>query len=151
MLNATILIDDSENDRYLARRTLSKAGITQRVLEFSDALTALGLLSTREMFEQQCGPWPPRAVVLLDINMPRMGGFEFLEAIEARIETGQIFPGALAVAMYSTSEYQSDIDRARSHSLVVDYIVKPITLASASRFARIAETLDAVRRDAPHP
>jgi hypothetical protein len=73
-----------------------------------------------------------------------MGGFEFLEALDSRIEAGEVVPTALAVAMYSTSEYQSDIDRARRHSIVVDYIVKPITLESATRIARIAESLDAI-------
>lgn len=143
MLNATILIDDSENDRYLARRTLNKAGITERVLEFPDALAALSLLSDRERFEQECGPWPPRAVVLLDINMPRMSGFEFLEALEHRIKDGVVPSGVLVVVMYSTSEYQSDVDRALSHSIVVDYMVKPITAESAARIARAAESFDA--------
>ncbi|MEX2304164.1 MAG: response regulator [Bryobacterales bacterium] len=144
MLNTTIVIDDSEADRYLARRTLKKAGVTHRVLEFPDALSALGLLGDREAFAQQCGPWPPRAVVLLDINMPRMDGFEFLEALDERIKAGDVLPGALAVVMYSTSDFQSDVDRARSHGIVVDYVVKPITVEFAARIARIAESLDAV-------
>jgi CheY-like chemotaxis protein len=143
MLNTTIVIDDSENDRYLARRTLSKAGVTHRVLEFSDALTALGLLSDRESFERECGPWPPRAVVLLDVNMPRMGGFEFLEALESRIAAGEVQGQVLGVVMYSTSDYQPDVDRAMSFGIVVDYVVKPITVDSAARIARIVESLDA--------
>jgi CheY-like chemotaxis protein len=143
MLNATIVIDDSESDRYLASRALKKAGITERVLEFPDALAALGLLSDRESFERECGPWPPCVVVLLDINMPRMGGFEFLEALAQRIEAGQVRPGVLAVVMYSSSDCQSDVDRALSHGLVMDYVVKPITLETASRIARVAASFDA--------
>lgn len=142
MLNATLVIDDSENDRYVARRTLNNAGITQRVLEFPDALTALTLLGDRQRFEQECGPWPPRAVVLLDINMPRMGGFEFLEALEHRIEAGEVRKEALAVVMYSTSDYQADVDRALRHAIVMEYVVKPITVESAARIARAAESFD---------
>jgi CheY-like chemotaxis protein len=142
MLNATIVIDDSENDRYLARRTLTKAGVTERVLEFPDALTALGLLSDRQRLEQECGPWPPRAVVLLDINMPRMNGFEFLDVLEHRIEAGEVPNGVVVVVMYSTSDCQTDVDRALSHGIVMDYMVKPITIESAARIARVAASLD---------
>jgi hypothetical protein len=143
MFNTTIVIDDSESDHYLARRTLSKAGVTQRVLEFPDALTALGMLSDKDRFERECGPWPPRAIVLLDVNMPRMGGFEFLEALQSRIESGDVQAKTLGVVMYSTSDYQPDVDRALSYGIVMDYVVKPITVDSAARIARIAESLDA--------
>jgi hypothetical protein len=142
MFNTTIVIDDSESDRYLARRTLSKAGVTQRVLEFPDALAALGMLSDKDRFERECGPWPPRAIVLLDVNMPRMGGFEFLEALQSRIESGDVQAKSLGVVMYSTSDYQPDVDRALSFGIVMDYVVKPITLDSAARIASIAASLD---------
>jgi CheY-like chemotaxis protein len=145
MLNATIVIDDSESDRYLARRALNKAGVTHRVLEFPDALAALALLSDRQGFERECGPWPPRAVVLLDVNMPRMGGFEFLDALEQRIEAGEVRHGVVGVVMYSTSDCQSDVDRALSHGLVMDYMVKPITVEAAARIARIATSFEAQR------
>lgn len=134
------MIDDSESDRYLARRTLNRAGVTRRVLEFPDALTALELLTNREKFERECGPCPPRAVVLLDINMPRMSGFDFLEAIERRIDSGDLEESTLSVIMYSTSDLQADVDRALGHRLVADYMVKPITIQDAARIASAAQS-----------
>ncbi len=142
MLNAVLVIDDSEDDRYLVRRAMKKAKVAQRVLEFPDAASALELVSDREEFERQCGPWPPRAVALVDINMPRMNGFEFIEALDRRIQEGVIPMEVIAVAMYSTSNRESDLNRALNSRIVMDYIVKPITVEMAERIAKSIELLD---------
>lgn len=134
-MNTFLVIDDSEVDRYLARRILAKSGAADRIFEIPSAVAALDLLSNRVEFEAKCGPCPPPVVLMLDINMPRMNGFEFLEELAERVERGEIATDCLAVAIYTSSSDQRDIERALKYPLVVDYITKPVTVEAISRIA----------------
>ncbi len=65
-----------------------------------------------------------RSVILLDINMPLMSGWEFLERFE---ELDEIIKKQLNIYILSSSVDPRDKARAGSNRNVVDYIVKPIT------------------------
>ncbi len=77
---------------------------------------------------------PDRYVILLDINMPRMNGYEFLNELRSHdaLKTATVF-------VFTTSASQSDIDRAYKH-LANGYIVKPDT------FSGMRDILEALRR-----
>lgn len=145
MLNAVIVIDDSEVDRYLARRILKKSEITKRVIEMPNAASALDLLSDRGAFESGCGPWPPPAVILLDINMPQMGGFAFLDELERRIQRGEIPGDSIVVTMHTSSNDLGDVERALGYRSVVDYLIKPLNVNALLRL----EDLVAARSPRP--
>jgi CheY-like chemotaxis protein len=138
MLNTVIVIDDSEVDRYIALRILKKSGITKHVIEMADAASALELIGDRACFDSKCGPWPPPVVILLDINMPQMGGFDFLEEVDRRIQRGEIGSDSFAVTMHTSSSDPGDIDRARRHAVVMDFLMKPLSVEAVSRIAELA-------------
>ena len=66
---------------------------------------------------------PPIDAILLDINMPSIKGFQFLDA--ATEEFGDDF-GKIAVIMLTTSILAEDKRRASQHAIVKDYINKPL-------------------------
>jgi len=120
-----MIVDDRASDRVLARRVLRKIWPEVEISEVDDGLDAVGLL-------ERDGEIVPD-VILLDINMPRMGGYDFLEAWYA--DTGIDIP---VVFMLTSSDLPADRERARRYPSVKNYIVKPITRETARQLSVLA-------------
>lgn len=73
-LGRVMLIDDAEVDQMMCRRILTRSKMATDIIGFTCAETALAYLADPQK--------PPVDLILLDINMPRMNGFEFLDAAE---------------------------------------------------------------------
>ena len=110
------LIDDSEIDQRLYQRIITRTGVDWSVKMFTFADEALEHLKAHP--EQQVD------LIFLDINMPRMNGFEFLEA--ANSEIGGEFT-KVVIIMLTTSLNPADRYRAASFDVVKDFIDKPLT------------------------
>ncbi len=121
-----LLVDDDEVDVMTVRRAFQKANITNPLYVASDGVEAL------EMLRANVVP-PSRRLVLLDLNMPRMSGLEFLR--EVRQDPAL---AALAVVVLTTSN--EDRDRVDAFQLnVAGYLLKPITFTT---FAEVMATLN---------
>jgi CheY-like chemotaxis protein len=113
-----LLVDDSEDDRYLFTYSFRNAGIQGRIIECEDGDAAIETLQQAKRRSVEC-PLPD--VVFLDLKMPRRDGFEVLKWIR---ETG--FGNAPDIYVLSGSNEPSDVERA--HELgASEYITKPIT------------------------
>lgn len=60
-------------------------------------------------------------LILLDLNMPVMNGWEFLSMLEQRK-----YPGRLSVIVVTSSKFKEDYERAKKSPLVIDFLNKPI-------------------------
>ena len=114
-IETLMLIDDSKIDQKLYRRIVERSGKVGTILSYYMAHEALEALMAPD------GPRPD--LILLDINMPRMNGFGFLEAVRSNL--GEEF--CPVVVMLTTSLEPSDEDRARQFSCVRDFLNKPLT------------------------
>lgn len=114
---AIFLIEDDEVDRKALRRAFRDLGIEPRVVEASDGIEALDIIEGKTETRR---PDPP-FVILLDINMPRMNGHEFLDAIRSR-KNDPAYRDAI-VFMLTTSHAESDIKKAYAQH-VAGYVVK---------------------------
>lgn len=119
-LEEILLVDDSEADNFIHRRVITKAACANRVAVCEDGQEALDYLaSTRDAV-------PPRpSLIFLDINMPRMDGWEFLKAYES---AGQA--NSPVVVMLTTSCNPDDRSRAESYSSVSAFLSKPLSRES---------------------
>ena len=121
-----MIIDDSDSDLLYGRFVVERSGIALQVTTQESAREALVFL------QQPAGA--DVDMIFLDINMPGMNGFEFLQAFEALARGDR--PPAPVVVMLTSSPDPHDRARAFAFRSVRDYLVKPITVAETQRMVQ---------------
>lgn len=117
-----LIVDDSKTDRYVLRRRLDRCPFDTLITELSDGQEAIEFFSDYEVKRAHDPEKFPPLLVFLDINMPRVNGFGFLEAFDKIREEHGI--KSTVVIMFTSSPLQEDKDRAQQWSFVRDFIVK---------------------------
>lgn len=113
---AILLVDDDSIDVMNVKRAFARNNLTNPIHEAKNGIEALDILRS--------GTLPPRRLVLLDLNMPRMNGLEFLRALRADPELR-----ATSVVVLTTSN--EDRDKVAAYDLnVAGYLLKPVTFPS---------------------
>ncbi|MGB7323567.1 MAG: response regulator [Rubripirellula sp.] len=110
-----VLIDDDSTDNFLHSRLLRRSGIVENLVVFEEAEAAL---------EYICASTEPVDMICLDINMPRMNGFEFLDAFESSWDPRLDKP---IVVILSTSVGPAEMDYAKRIPRVVGAETKPLS------------------------
>ncbi len=113
-----MVVDDNQIDRYIAEKTIRKYHFAEDILQMPSAVEALKYLSTAA---QGAGMLPE--VILLDINMPEMNGFEFLEKYA---ELPEMTRANTTVFILSTSLNEDDIQTAEQNPYVKKFLNKPL-------------------------
>ena len=119
MLNSILLVDDSEADLFLTSRVIRKAAVTETLVAKHSAQEALDYLSQR--VDEQ---YPRPAIIFLDINMPRMSGWDFLDAYE---QLDPEMKAQIVVCMLTTSQAQRDREKAAQYQVIGGFTNKPLT------------------------
>jgi CheY-like chemotaxis protein len=121
-----LLVEDDEVDVMNVKRAFQKAHITNPLFVAGNGLEALEMLRGSEIPKQ-------RRLVLLDLNMPRMNGIEFLRELRKDPELS-----ATPVVVLTTSTM--DRDKFEAYNLnIAGYLVKPVTF---SDFVELMTTLN---------
>lgn len=116
-----LLVEDEDINNYIAARLIQKALPGAEVTSCLHGKQAMELL-----MEIKHDPSKLPDIILLDINMPVMNGWQFLEEYGRR----KIDPeGKSAIFILSSSVYSDDINRAHSYSDVKGFICKPLNVA----------------------
>lgn len=115
--STVMLIDDNTIDTFIHRKLIESHRFAERIQSHLEAREALEFLKNAPVNE-----WPE--LILLDIMMPGMDGFEFLEAF-SNLERGQ--KERIKVILLSTSESFKDLNRANKNNLVRKFLNKPLT------------------------
>ena len=118
-----MIVDDDEVDRYLLVRELNKLPFLLNILEAENGVNALEFLQDFEQGKQKYGDNFPPVLIFLDINMPLMGGFEFLEAFKALKQTDNRYSSSI-FTMFTSSEKEGDKQKAAQYDFVKGFIVK---------------------------
>lgn len=116
---AILLVEDNDNDAELALMAFSRAKLVNPLVRARDGVEALDYLFGRgEHAKRNASELP--AVVLLDINLPKLSGLEVLKAIRANERTKRL----PIVILTSSNE---DRDRLRAYDYFANsYVLKPV-------------------------
>ncbi|MEP5728361.1 MAG: response regulator [Sulfitobacter sp.] len=111
-----MIIDDEVFDQRIYKRIIARSGLVENLHSFLAADLALDYLSGH----------PDMVVdaIFLDINMPRMNGFEFLDQATAML--GPNF-AKVCIVMLTTSLDPKDMQRAKEFEVVKEFLNKPLT------------------------
>jgi CheY-like chemotaxis protein len=114
-IKTLMCIDDEQFDQMLYKRVVARSGLVENFITFNLAADALAFLRKTDRVKVD--------VILLDINMPGMDGFEFLE--HASKEFGAEFSKHVII-MLTTSINPRDEQRAKSIDVVKGLVSKPL-------------------------
>jgi CheY-like chemotaxis protein len=126
--NRVMVIDDAAIDRFIAEKILANANFSDEVISLESAMDALRYLESHQNVPDEL----PQ-LIFLDINMPEMSGFDFLDEYNK-------FPDKVKrkciIVMLSSSVHPEDHVRASESPYVCQFLSKPLTPEKLSELKR---------------
>lgn len=116
--NLVMLVDDDPMSNTYSTLVVKKQNPNTEVLTFNSGASALNYLKDESK--------PRPAIILLDLNMPVMNGWDFMEEYEK-------LNLAIEVVVVTSSNDYEDRNRSQTFRGIIDYFVKPITVDNIRR------------------
>ncbi len=121
MLNKILCVDDDPITLMLCKKVIAKANFSSIIESAKDGSEALKFFDSNKS-ETADGDYPQ--IVFLDLNMPIMDGWEFLDAFN---NFKDLFPNTKIIVLSSSID-PKDINKSKNYSMVLDFLPKPITV-----------------------
>lgn len=116
-VDLALLVDDNEVDLFIQKRFIEIAGFAKVIKTYNSPAQAITYLQESDSKTPQ--------IIFLDLNMPDMDGFGFLEKF---LELPQKVHEMIKVVILTSSSNQSDKKRAEGYSSVTNFLSKPLSL-----------------------
>lgn len=117
-LDSVMLIDDDEITNFINEHLLQEIEVAEHIIVATDGLEGIEQVRSRYEAGQNCPE-----LIFIDINMPVMDGFAFLEEYQQMNLPNH---ESVVLVMLTSSENQKDIEQIKQ-STNVDYLNKPLT------------------------
>ena len=128
-INSVLLIDDDMATNFISKMLIKKAGITEHIETTLNGQQALDYLTNSGKYEKSDGIFPQPMLILLDINMPVMDGWEFAEAFSKLNENQK---GKVIIVMLTSSLNPDDKERASNLPAISGFQNKALTMEGLS-------------------
>lgn len=112
-----LLVDDDPTTNFFNKHLVDKMGFFENIHEAMNGQEAL------EVVKKLMNEGEVPDMILLDINMPIMNGFEFLDNYQKFDESVR---SSVVVCMLTTSLAKEDLERSKNYEMLDDYIDKPL-------------------------
>ena len=120
---AVMLIDDNEIDNLINQKMIEASGITEHIYTHTGARSAIEFLKNMEKLHDTEKNVLPE-MIFLDIDMPLMDGFQFLDEFEKLEDSTKDHS---SVVMLTSSISPADVNKSKKYEYVKKYINKPLT------------------------
>ncbi|MFV8355028.1 response regulator [Flavobacterium sp. XS1P32] len=124
MLDIILCIDDDAITLMLCKKVIIKSSFSHEIITVQNGEEALQYFKTLKEVENQSKALPQ--LIFLDLNMPVMGGWEFLDYFSTP-EFAE-FKNIKVVVLSSTIDPE-DLEKSKQYPMVIDFLSKPITQA----------------------
>jgi CheY-like chemotaxis protein len=129
---SVLLVDDDEINNFISIKLIKKALLNTEIMACLNGKFAIDRL----VEIQRNDPSRLPDYILLDINMPIMNGWEFLDEYKRlNIDAN----GKTKIFIISSSVFSNDINKARSYPLVKDFISKPLNVDKIVELFRVED------------
>lgn len=122
-INCILLVDDDESDNFFHTLTIKEAECCNQIKVAIDGRFALDYM-LKALNPENAQEYPMPDIIFLDINMPRMSGFDFLDEY---IQLDESITSGILIIMLTTSLNPYDMEKAMKYKVVRDYKNKPLT------------------------
>ena len=121
--STVMLIDDSEIDNFINSKMIEGCNFSEHIYMHTSSKSALEFLKNIETVGEASKKLIPE-VIFLDINMPIMDGFQFIDEFD-KLDTA--ITSACKIYLLTASQNPSDIERSKKSKLIVAHISKPLS------------------------
>lgn len=124
MLNKILCIDDDPITLMLSKKVIAKSGFSADTATAKNGHEALKYFT--DIKESGLGNEVLPQLIFLDLNMPVMGGWEFLDCFSDSVFSD--FKDIKIVVLSSTIDPE-DLEKTKKYPMVIDFLPKPISIA----------------------
>lgn len=123
-LNCILLVDDDVATNFINKKIIQKANIIEHVQVCLNGKEAIDYICNKGKFESENNKYPSPQLILLDINMPVMDGWEFIEAYQ---NLDIAYKRNIVIVMLSSSFNPADKAKADSIPDIAAFRQKPMS------------------------